>query len=326
MRCLSRHDSPNCLILSTFFSRLDGLASSDYALLAAFGDGLLEGITDQATLVDGYEESYTFTMSKRMGVSYGLWLDNWYNIRGGWQTVPEEFYANHFTPSEWGNALYFAMHNADRYVWIWNEQSGAVCFSNSGKADSLANVHEDYYAAMRKSRQPRRMDAGRDNTKARAVPIPTKGPAYDEQQTFGPLGKEFKFVAELPESWFFSADDESLGIGIYPGLDQDESEWSTIKTNDYLQRQGHRFRGIAWWFDLPVELKDERVHLLFGGVSTNHFYVNGHWLAREQKNGVWIVDFTEFGGFGEKNLVALGVVTQGDAGGLFRPVKLAVKK
>ena len=332
---------------------LKGLASSDYALLAAFGDGLLEGITAQATLVDGYEESYAFTMNKRfvaarkevhnarsvsavpdlynkhMDVGYGLWLGNRYNIRGGWHTAPEDFYANHFTPSEWGNALYFAMHNADRYVWIWNEQSGAVCFPNSGKADSAANVHEDYYAAMRKARQPRRLDTGRDNNKARAMPIPPQGPEYDEQQTFGPLLNEFQVVAELPESWLFLADDESLGIGIYPGFDQDESEWSTIKTNDYLQRQGHRFRGIAWyrcWFDLPVELKDERVHLLFGGVSTNHFYVNGHWLPRERKNGVWIVDFTEQARFGEKNLVALGVVTQGDAGGLYRPVKLAVKK
>ena len=67
------------------------------------------------------------------------------------------------------------------------------------------------------------------------------------------------------------------------------------------------------------------MHLLFGGVSTNHFHVNGHWLAREQKNGVWIVDFTEVARFGEKNLVALGVVTQGNAGGLYKPVKLAVE-
>ena len=155
--------------------------------------------------------------SKRMGVGYGLWLDNRYNIRGGWHTVPEEFYANHFTPSEWGNALYFAMHNADRYVWIWNEQSGAVYFSNSGKADSLANVHEDYYAAMRKSRQPRRMDAGRDNTKARAVPIPTKGPAYDEHKHSGRLERNSNLWRSYPNHGSFWRTMNRWGSASIPG-------------------------------------------------------------------------------------------------------------
>ena len=173
------------------------------------------------------------------------------------------------------------------------------------------------------------MKAGRDNTKALAMKPPDKGPEYDEKKSFGPLEDEFTIVAELPETWLYLADDESLGIGIYPELDQDESQWTTIRTNDYLQRMGQRFRGIAWfrcWFDLPAELEGKQVHLLFGGVSTNHFYINGNWLSREQKNGVWIVDFTKVARFGEKNLVALGVVTQGDAGGLYKPVKLATKK
>ena len=332
---------------------LEGLASSDYALLAAFGDGMLEGMGDKATLIDGYESSYAFTMNKRfvaarkeiedavsasavpelyrqrMDVGFGLMLDNRYNVRGGWHSDPKDFYANHFTPKEWGNALYFSMLNADRYVWIWNENSGAVCFANSGKNGKPANVHQDYYKAMRSARRPRSMKAGRDNTKAKAMPVPPKGPEYDEKKTFGPLESEFEIVGELPETWIYLADDESLGIGVYGELDQDESKWTTIKTNDYLQRMGQHFRGIAWfrcWFDLPAELKGKQVHLLFGGVSTNHFYVNGLWHSREQKNGVWIVDFTKVAKFGEKNLVALGVVTQGDAGGLYRPVKLAIKK
>jgi len=332
---------------------LEGLPSSDYALLAAFGDGLLEGLGDEATLVDGYESSYAFTLNKRfvaarkqiedtasisavpdlyrkrMSVGFGLMLDNRYNVRGGWHSDPKEFYSNHFTPQEWGHALYFGMLNADRYVWIWNEQGGAVSFANSGEEGKPANVHEDYYQAMHAARRPRSMNAGRDNTRALAIPVPKLGPQYDEKQTFGPLESEYDIVAELPETWLYLADDESLGIGHYTAENLDESQWTTIKTNDYLQRLGQRFRGIAWFrcrFDVPAELKGKKVYLLFGGVSTNHFYVNGHWLNREHKNGVWIADFTEHARFGEKNLVALGVVTQGDAGGLYKPVKLAVKR
>jgi len=330
---------------------LTGLPSSDYALLAAFGDGMLEGMSDQATLIDGYEDSYAFTLNKRfvsgrqeiadaacvsevpdlyrrrMGTGFGLMLDNRYNVRGGWHT--DDFYANHFTPTDWGNALYFGMLNSDRYVWVWNEMNGAVCFPNARGTSQPSDIPDQYYTVMREARRPRPLQTSRDNARAQEFSVPSSDPGYDEQETYGPLAAEFEFITDLPEAWRFFADDESLGIGEYTVVDLDESDWTTISTHDFLQRQGHRFRGIAWfrcWFDLPHELKGRQVHLLFGGVSTNHFYVNGNWLHREQKDGVWIVDFTDVARFGERNLVALGVVTQGDAGGLYKPVKLAVEK
>ena len=101
------------------------------------------------------------------------------------------------------------------------------------------------------------------------------------------------------------------------------------KVRDFFQQQGYRFRGIGWYrcrFDVPKELEGKEVHLLFGGVSTNHFYVNGHWLNRELKHGVWIADFTKWAKFGEKNLVALGIVTTGSPAGVYKSVTLAVKK
>lgn len=332
---------------------LPGLAGSDCGLLAAFGDGLLEGMSERATLVDGYEGSYAYTLNKRfvagrrrteqavrasavpelyrarMKVGFGLMLDNRYNVRGGWHSDANDFHANHFTPMEWGHALYFGLLNADRYVWIWNEKNGAVFFPDAGSDGPPANVPEAYHDAMRAARDPRPLDAGRDNARALAMPVPADGPDYDEAATYGPLAGAYEIVDELPETWRYLADDESLGIGYYTALDLDESGWTTIRTNDFLQRLGQRFRGLAWFrcrFHLPARLEGQQVCLLFGGVSTNHFHVNGRWLQREQKHGVWIVDFTEVARFGQKNLVALSVVTQGDAGGLYAPVKLAVKR
>lgn len=143
------------------------------------------------------------------------------------------------------------------------------------------------------------------------------------------LASEYEIVADLPGEWRFLEDDEALGIGHYTAVDWDDSDWDTIRIDDYMQRQGRRFRGIGWyrcWFDLPKELEGKKIGLLLPGVSTKHFYVNGRWLPRERKNGVWIVDFTDVAKFGEKNLITLGIVTTGQPGGVYKPVRLAVKK
>ena len=340
---------------------LEGLASSDHGLLAPFGDGMLEGMSDQATLIDGHEKSYAYTLNKRfvhgrreieeafdisavpdlyrerIKVAFGLMLDNRYNVRGRFYTDPDDFVNNHFTPSEWGNALYFSMRNCDRYVWIWNELRGAVFFDSPSRASEVqeelkANVPDQYVLAMKRARNAREMDAGRDNAAAERMPIPrpaSEMKGYSDEETFAPLEAEYEIVADLPKEWLFLKDDEALGIGWYTAEDWDDSDWDKIEIGDFFQRSGYRFRGIAWYrcrFDVPKELEGRNVCLLFGGVSTNHFFVNGHWLNREQKNGVWIADFTKWARFGEKNLVTLGIVTTGAPAGVYKPVKLAVKR
>lgn len=339
---------------------IEGLASSDHGLLAPFGDGMLEGMSEEATLIDGYESSYAYTADKRfvkarseieqafdvsavpdlykerMQVGFGLMLDNRYNVRGGFHTDPKNFVSNHFTPSEWGNALYFSTLNSDRYVWIWNELRGAVFFDSPPRASEVeeelkANVPDQYVFAMKRARNARDMDSGRDNAAAERMPIPkpaSEMKGYSDEETFGSLEGEYEIVADLPKEWLFYKDDESLGIGYYPAEDWDTSDWDTIEIGDFFQRQGYRFRGIGWYrcrFDVPKELEGKKLYLLFGGVSTNHFHVNGHWLNREYKNGVWIADFTEWAKFGEKNLVALGITTTGSPAGVYKSVKLAVK-
>ncbi|MFH0964946.1 MAG: hypothetical protein V2A58_13180 [Planctomycetota bacterium] len=338
--------------------KLEGLASSDYGILAAFGDGMLEGMSPEATLVDGHEKSYAYTLDarfvegrrgieeavdvsavgelyrQRMKTGFGLMLDNRYNVRGGWHVKEDEFIHNHFTPAEFGNALYFGMLRSDRYVWIWNELRGAVFFDSPAReGERKANVPEGYVLAMRNARNAREMDAGRDSRCALAQPVPpsaSEARGYSDEATFGPLADAYEIVGDLPKEWLFLADEEALGIGYYTAEDWDETGWKPIRTGEYFQRQGYRFRGIAWYrcrFDVPRELEGKGVCLLFGGVGTNHFFVNGQWLSeRSQKNGVWVVDFTKVARFGEKNLIVLGIVTTGSPGGVYKSVKLAVKK
>ena len=336
---------------------LEELANSDYGLLAPFGDGLLEGMSEEATLIDGHESSYAYTLNKRfiegrreieeavnvsavpelykerMKVGFGLMLDNRASIRGGFHTESKDFIYNHFTPSEWDNALYFAMLNADRYVWVWNQVNGAVLWETPRFPKTEPNVPEEYARALKAARDARHMTAGRDNRAALEIPVPesaTKLPGYSDEETFGPLRDEYQIVADLPKEWRFLQDDESLGIGYYTAANWDDSDWETIRIGEYFQRQGHRFRGIAWyrfWFDLPAELERKQVSLLFGAVGSRGIFVNGRWLGPEKKKGDTIQDFTKVAKFGEKNLVCVWIVTTGaPPAGIYKSVKLAVKK
>ena len=351
--------------------KLDGLAGSDYGLLAPFADGLLEGAGPEATIVDGYEGAYAYTLNRRfvhgrsdienafdvsavpglykaqMNVAFGLMLDFNYPSRG-WHTDPKSFPRNHFTPADFGNALYFAMRNSDRYVWVFSELNGAVFLENvhgywQDPADhAKPTVHPSYIAAMQQARNPRDLGTGRDNASAEMAPIPASAaelPGYGAEETFAPLLDKYEIIADLPEEWLFHADEESLGQTRlnYQRVDTDISEWTPIRIGEFFQRQGHRFRGIAWYrcsFDVPQELEGKKLCLLFPGVSTRHVMVNGVWCSADVKSGVLCVNITPPPGspdgrarFGEENVVVVPIMADGRPAGIYKkPVRLAVPK
>ncbi len=333
-----------------------GIQSSDYALLAPFGDGMLEGASPQSTIVDGCEEVYPFTLNKRFAqarhdieaasqwsqapdlyrrrvtTGFGLMLDYEY-ILYGWHTKPETFGRNHFTPTDFGNALYFAMLNSDRYVWIWNEVRGAVFWPHSRKPRSEPNVPQPYFDAIAGARQARDLGTGRDNDAARRMPVPqsaTQLPNYSDEKTFAPLEDEFEIVADLPEKWLFFADEEALGFRAdYTKADTDVTDWKPISIGDFMQRRGRRFRGIGWYrcsVHVPEQLKGRKVFLLFGGVSTNHVWVNGTWCPYDVKHGVLVVDFSKHVKYAVDNLVVVPIITDGRPGGIHKSVKLAISR
>ena len=351
--------------------QLKGLASSDYGVLAPFADGLLEGAGPAATVVDGCEGAYAYTLNrrfvdarsdiedaldvsaapdlyeKRMKVAFGLMLDFDYHSRG-WHTDPQRFARNHFTPIDFGNALYFGMLNSDRYVWVYSELDGAVFLENvhgywqDPAEHAGSTVHEAYIAAMRGAREPRDLDTGRDSASAATAPIPesaAKLPGYGAGETFTPLLDKYELIADLPEEWLFYADEESLGQTRldYTRVETDVSEWQPIRIGEFFQCQGYRFRGIAWYrcsFDVPKELEGRNLRLLFPGVSTQHVWVNGVWCDAGVESGVLCVSISPPPGlhrgrarFGEENTVVVPIMADGNAAGIYnKPVKLAVLK
>jgi hypothetical protein len=116
------------------------MEAAQYGLYVPFLDGMMEGASDGARFVDGYEFAYAFkdrqnfeqgyqTIKRRATVlsdapkcyakvqaGFGLWLDN-----GGeqqWSTT--DFKRNHFSPSEFESALRSALEISDGYVWIYS--------------------------------------------------------------------------------------------------------------------------------------------------------------------------------------------------------------
>ena len=354
----------------------DGLPASYYALLAPFADGLIEGAGTEATIIDGAEGAYDYTLNRRfverrasienafdlsavpelykdrMSIAFGLMLDYGFHSRG-WHTDPKDLHRNHFTPVDFGTALYFAMLNSDRYVWVYSELDGAVFLEDvygywqDPKEHARPTVPEEYLLEMNRAREPRDLATGRDHSAIRKMPLPASAselPGYGAQETFAPLLGEFEMIADLPEEWLFYADEEALGEARqgFADIEIDLADWKPIRIGEYLQLQGHRFRGVGWYrcsFRVPKDLEGKHVFLLFPGVSPMsppHIYVNGGWCDGEVKNGVLIVNFTPNitphvarGGarFGRENVVVVPILADGNPGGIYKkPVKLAVLK
>jgi len=117
------------------------LPHTHYALLPAFLDGIIEGSSDSAILIDGNEGSYRHKTAeqfvetrrltvegglkittvpeplfhRKLRVGYGLWVD----ADQKWD--PENPRNNSFTPQEFETALRHALEIGDGYVWLWSE-------------------------------------------------------------------------------------------------------------------------------------------------------------------------------------------------------------
>jgi hypothetical protein len=132
---------PDATLLSFYgytmlFSEMRGhsnLKETNYSLLPAFYDGLLEAMPSRACLVDGYEYSYGYKKrqdfvdgfvrihqqgpqftslpdlyKKHVNAGFGLWLDR-----------DQKF--DYFTPEEFSRSLTFALETTDKYVWIYGQ-------------------------------------------------------------------------------------------------------------------------------------------------------------------------------------------------------------
>ncbi len=120
------------------------LSEVEEGLLSPFVEGLVEGLTGQAQLIDAHELSYGYrdlekfakarqtivegvapilkqpeAYRRSIGVGFGLWLDyDW--PKYGWDET--DLSKNYFTPNAFEASVRKALETTDEFVWIYTEK------------------------------------------------------------------------------------------------------------------------------------------------------------------------------------------------------------
>jgi hypothetical protein len=336
----------------------DGLPISSYALLAPFTDGLMEGAAKEATIIDGAESAYPFKLNKqfverratienafdvsavpdlykkKMNVAFGLMLDYGYHS-GRWHTDPGELHRNHFTPAQFGSALYFAMLNTDRYVWVWSELDGAVFLENvyghwQDPAEHVKpTVPEEYLVEIGRAREPRDLATGTDHSAIANKPHRMKNAIY-EKELETVLAATDKVFALPKDGWRFKMDWRDLGLGANWHLPTTATEdWLEIETEAFWGAKGGT--GVGWYrrdIDVPVLPRGKRVYLHFGAVDEQIvLWIDGEHVGdynRDPDEGwdqPFAIDVTGKLTTGKHHL-AMRVDNRIAAGGIWKPVSV----
>ncbi len=124
------------IILSTSYTAHEVLRGekvsreeSHSGLLPGFIDGIIEGSTPGTTLIDGFENAYTYTEYHQFVDGADLMI----NESAKLSAIPEEYKKKmkvgfglsqgHVTPQELGNNIRCAYTLADSYVWLWSDHA-----------------------------------------------------------------------------------------------------------------------------------------------------------------------------------------------------------
>ncbi len=120
------------------------LANTDYALLPAFLNGMLDVANPGVKIIDGHEMSYAYKdasefdiglkrirtgalpfaadaekYQKHISAGFGIWMDeDWRKY--GWDV--KDFARNYFSPEAFEKSVKLALERADEYVWIYTEK------------------------------------------------------------------------------------------------------------------------------------------------------------------------------------------------------------
>jgi hypothetical protein len=109
------------------------LQDADYGLLPAFYDGLLDAMSAEANLIDGYELAYGFKERRQflkayrqihdVAVELSAAPDRYREkVRGGFGLMLDyKDNPNYFTPEELRQAVADALQVSDGYVWLYSE-------------------------------------------------------------------------------------------------------------------------------------------------------------------------------------------------------------
>ena len=269
----------------------------EYTFLPAFIDGMLEGASEGATIVDGCELTYPFmhyktfedfrrrTTAEDLSLTAvpELYRKTMRKALSVWTGFPKDYGSaalsaapqkNHFSPSRFEHAIANALALSDKYVWVW---SGAnvwwpvtmPCYD--GK--KTFPMSQDYIMALAKARKP--------HSKTWSPRAPDRkeygnvAPGIEEDLA-GLMATHEKLMT-LPEEWWFRLDpdaiieehmDEFDGwlSPEYVGLDEELCGWRKISTASHWEAQEIPYDGAAWYrvrFNPPDEAAGRRVWACF---------------------------------------------------------------
>ena len=171
---------------------------------------------------------------------------------------------------------------------------------------------------------------------------------YNKDLTDPAEQAKYKFVMNISDGWEIWLDPANRGLdsrtAVFRGKQEEYPDaplpaWAPVRVGEFWERQGHRYNGSAWYrvsFDVPERLKGEELWLVFGAVADFcRIFINErgnlYWrpsnapLPVEQQAGPRM-NITEFVEFGKANEMLVWVNNIRGPGGIWKPVKLAVKR
>ena len=353
---------PDITILLTFGYGITGVGGNrreaSYGLLKNFLDGMFAAAAEDTTIVDAYEGAYPYRQhqqftdayasvkegmlpytgepeaySRHIQVGFGVWMDQ------NWRKYPwdeQDFAKNWFTPEEFAYSLSCALDVSDRYVWIYTETPRWWTNDKVPEAYKQALFQAKKPHAIDDSKYPQRDPSG---GKVSAGPVAAEQPGYDDEATFGDLKEAYDFVADLPKTWRFRTDSENQGEAAgwhQPGVDPEG--WREMEIGKFWDEQDVNYTGYAWyrlaWTAPEVQVPaGGRLVLWFGACDEKAVvYVNGTRVGETRLppdlgwDKRFEMDVTDTLRPGRENTIAVRVHNAGLAGGLWKPVKLAVKR
>ena len=285
---------PNIQILLIPGGRYEADWDHEDSLSMAFTDGVLMGLGPQAALHDGQEKAYDLSLHKRfvelkqatrnkglrysavpdlyrkrMKYSFGIWLDFRSTSYGGWY---DDSYLNHFTASDFGDALHNALYESDDYVWIYNEQ--AIMWPAEWRKDRPPNVRKAYFEAIRDCKRPRPLDRPRDSRGAEGEPQPQPAASFQSRgDRFETAAPGMELISEINRGWEIAFDPEDIGLwsrGIRAPDGEKNFQWQSIRVGEFWENQGHRYNGAAFYrvdFRVPETYRGRQIYLVIGGLA-----------------------------------------------------------
>ncbi len=139
---------------------------------------------------------------------------------------------------------------------------------------------------------------------------------------------------ELP--WKIQSDPQQVGHRknwFQPGFNT--AGWKPVKMGHWETQCLPDYDGIAWYrieFDMPSKLDSSAVEIAFGAVDEsawvwlNGIYLGGHDIGTEGWDRPFEVDCTKEIKWGAKNVLVVRVLDTGNAGGIWKPIRVDVLK